>query len=890
MKKRNTDIQCEKILNGLKTLIDQLKEPLAQSVLDFENNAKTNNYYDFLIKLKRSLTQYAEKGGNLLYVGFVGHYSAGKSSTINSILEIWDKKGSRNVGLNPTDKSITLLTDKNNSSYLIGIIREGAVSIRTEFYNIPLLQNLVIADTPGTGDPHLIEEMARDFLPICDLIIFFLSAANPLDKTDIPLLLEVHNQLPFIPIKFVITRADEFIINKKEELNVDNFDELNSEIFLSELIGRLNKLATDFDFSNDDFIMIDNIEKYNIGSLKEFLLKSSNKDNMDTYVSMHANKLSFFISNADEAKNFFREHIDANLTELSRIVSNSEKMIEEYHDKVQITNNKLTTIWADKHSELKRIKEREIIFSRDDDVLPNSLNNLTRFRDGHFKLKKKIKDETKSKSQDIVDFIVIYIKERLRNYFNEIRKAKEVAELSELRIEDLDKIEFKKDSMVIDQLNINPPINLVTSLENFQKSFHDHLCDIKENIIDKCKKVESKLRKKTPLKECKDIIQEAAETLSDDVEPYFANVVIYRTSVFSHKVKESIEKLGIGAKLDSLDFDFTDDEKSAIKNLTQEQIFPKFQEIIIKYEGELRSLSDNYSTLLDKALRLRLNSPNEFHDNYESKYNSKQKEFVDEVIQKSQRELTKTRDLIIDDLNRSSASQTASYNDELNILKRKQTNKYSIIIAVIAFVVFAVGFLGANYFGPIDLQNMPVDTQNIWWNIGVGIFCSVVANIISIPIVKKKDEYPKKIADLESKYKRYSWSSSQSLIDAKLEEYKFPQETSIYIESYLDELWMQLIKGKDKNYSFKFAYESYDKIIELDIEYNELLKRYQNIVEDMCPHFIEYFSDLDSNLEKLKKISDKVKKEAIEPSFSLLAETKNKLVDVHNQVSSIKFA
>jgi len=32
-----------------------------------------------------------------------------------------------------------------------------------------VLDQIVLVDTPGTGDPEFFEKVARDFLPICDV-------------------------------------------------------------------------------------------------------------------------------------------------------------------------------------------------------------------------------------------------------------------------------------------------------------------------------------------------------------------------------------------------------------------------------------------------------------------------------------------------------------------------------------------------------------------------------------------------------------------------------------------------------------------------------------------------------------------------------------------------
>jgi len=205
----DTDVQAQAILKGLKELEGLLSEPVAREALDLGRNAQTAEKHDILQRLRRSLTQYLERDGDLFYVGLLGHFSSGKSSTINSILGTWDTDNARRVGLNPTDKTITLITRDSNLSALIGVIREGHVTIRSQPIDNPILQNVVLADTPGTGDPHLITEIARDFLPICDVILFLFSAASPLDQTDMPLLKELHQRLPFIPIRFIVTRADE---------------------------------------------------------------------------------------------------------------------------------------------------------------------------------------------------------------------------------------------------------------------------------------------------------------------------------------------------------------------------------------------------------------------------------------------------------------------------------------------------------------------------------------------------------------------------------------------------------------------------------------------------------------------------------------------------------
>ena len=143
MERRNehqVDVQASKILAGLKELGDLLDEPETGEALDLAKNARTTEQYNILRRLRQSLTQYLERDGDLFYVGLVGHFSSGKSSTINSVLDTWNSERARQTDLNPTDTTITLITHEGNSKNLLGVIREGHVTIRHESIDNDLLE------------------------------------------------------------------------------------------------------------------------------------------------------------------------------------------------------------------------------------------------------------------------------------------------------------------------------------------------------------------------------------------------------------------------------------------------------------------------------------------------------------------------------------------------------------------------------------------------------------------------------------------------------------------------------------------------------------------------------------------------------------------------------
>jgi predicted GTPase len=344
---RDLDVQAQEILNGLKTLGELLEKPVARDALDLNKNATTSGRYEILGRLRKSLRQYLERGGDLFYVGLLGHFSAGKSSTINSLLGAWQGKHERSTGLNPTDTTITLITQENNGSSLLGIIREGHVTIRFQAVENPILDTLVLVDTPGTGDPQLLQEIARDFLPICDVILFLFSAASPLDKADLPLLSELHNRLQFIPIHFVITRADELRKDVSQPLTDQNLDEAKKTHFLGEVVSRVNALLKPFVYTSEQFILVDNKSGYNVEILKSLLASRFNSSGAHARISMHGNKLHYYRSGAKELRNFFAQFLEAKLTELNKIVAAAGRNIQRYNEIVRISNSNLTKAWLD---------------------------------------------------------------------------------------------------------------------------------------------------------------------------------------------------------------------------------------------------------------------------------------------------------------------------------------------------------------------------------------------------------------------------------------------------------------------------------------------------------------------------------------------------------------
>ena len=101
------DIHIRTILRHLNELEELIADEFVSESLELDDDYNTTQAYNNLQRIKRSLTQYAERKGELFYVGFLGHFSSGKSSTINSLLDLWGSNQVRDTSQNPTDQMLT---------------------------------------------------------------------------------------------------------------------------------------------------------------------------------------------------------------------------------------------------------------------------------------------------------------------------------------------------------------------------------------------------------------------------------------------------------------------------------------------------------------------------------------------------------------------------------------------------------------------------------------------------------------------------------------------------------------------------------------------------------------------------------------------------------------
>jgi predicted GTPase len=876
------DVQCIKIANGLATLKEVMGQTLARKVLELETNLESGKNIDQLIRLERSLLQYLERKGDLLYVGLMGHFSSGKSSTVNSLLNLWGSEHAREVSLNPTDKTITLITHPQNSKSLIGLKSEGSIPVRAEFIDHDLLKNLVLADTPGSGDTLLVNEMVRDFLPVCDIILYFLSATNPFTAADTPMLEAKTKELQFIPMKFVITRGDEFRRDKSALLSDDNFDAMFAERFLEGVTSRVGKILGASPDKTEDVIIIDNRCGHNINHLKDFLISQSDTQDSSRRVLMHGHKVAYFISHAQAIQLYFKRLLDQKTDVLKKIVDHAKVNIARYQDKVQITNNKLTESWMKNRSSMDDVRLdllRKLDELKQGLTLTGNPFDEGRLKDWQQSVANEIEYSANYQLTVVVNRLESVARAALTDFFQRLKTTVKSTKIDELRISNLNDIS---------QIDLNlgastPSLNLPHTLETKVGECYDILSGIMRNKFDLLmtglNSLHSRLVGLQPLRSLEDIVVGSVTSIEDDIKTYFENVYVYRSGVFAIQVREAIAKLGIEKELDEVESEFQEDFKVQVVREAKDQIFPEVNTLIPLFTGRLKNLLELCKEQREavRAFEIKDTKP-AGQINQDVLYDTTAWiKVVNEYGKQIDKYLTK----ILKETYTKLGNILTEYNLSRSNLKKKRKKRLrniTILFGIIGLIIFLVYY----YFDYVPKQTIPIIFT-------IGIASTLMGDIIGYVFARLTDKSPERVTALQKEYEKKLLNDCQEIIDAELKEFHLSDLPSQSLSLFLEATWNKKLEiQKDQTLNSQVS-SDYGQVRNFAQEFMALIDSYRLLVDEISRKLTSYFCDIDSNLERLQNISKSISTVAIEPSFQLLDRTHQDLLQVRETIATTAF-
>lgn len=384
----------EQTLESLHEAVGALDNPDSLSILNIDEDSlesptTTLEYLERcrawtqLRNIAKSIPDLLNQSENVALVGFLGHFSSGKSSLINALLGIStgeDPGYKREVGLHPTDTKITLISH-----------RDHAQSIRRSAYTtidavdvvhgppLEFLEHATLVDTPGLGNEMAEHEAVTRFLHLCHVLVITIDGRRPFaDKDkDFELLDRAFNKLSEVPKIIVVTSAEEFLTSRTANFATE-WQADQAAAFWDEAIERLRRDArfrNHLDrFQNAPRFFVDSKEGFRVEEVKEALLPIVTDDAHRFRIRQAQGR--YVIATAAEALAVLLTYISTRSENLNRLLTEAQKRADRTATAVEELIQALESSFASVRQRLDEARQRipSQAFAVESIVTPQAIN------------------------------------------------------------------------------------------------------------------------------------------------------------------------------------------------------------------------------------------------------------------------------------------------------------------------------------------------------------------------------------------------------------------------------------------------------------------------------------------------------------------------------------
>jgi predicted GTPase len=846
----------------LKSFIEFFSNNLPIKVLEIDRNSKSTEYYNQLKRLSNSLEQYTNKNISLFYVGFLGSYSSGKSSTINSLLDLWNTDKERASSNNPTDSFITLLTNEKNQNDVFTFSREGALTIRTNAnFHLNFLNTIVIMDTPGSGDPNIVESIVRDSLPLCDLIIYTLNATAPFTDIDKPFLEAQQKKLNNIPLFFVLTRGDEFRIDNKKDVSNLNFNQKRYEEELQTTILRINSTIEVSNFQKDNFIIIDNRTNFNIDVLKQRIIDFT-LNSEENLIVLHNHKLNYFRKEIEEIHKYYQQLVKEKLEKCENFIDQAKSNIEAFTNQIEISKIKYRNLWNTYSEKFNStysgtiesyinnlIKELEKLTYY---VLTNEFKSFKNDIIQELRRQSSIKaiESVNSFEESATKLILDYRK----NLFDVINY--DTFELSEIETKYLERIE----------LDLKFPLVIRKLFEEYSIKFKSHYNSNYASFQGIYGQFTKSLRKHTPIETLNNTVADYRKDIFEIFETYYDSIKMYNIVVFSFEVRNYIGDLGLAKELEKIESNEINKTKY---NLDAEKLLVnKFYEQIELFENEITELNKSNEKYGNSIKSL------ESFDNKKIIWND------DDYISADKMDSTPISSFMRDCFyTLKKKIQDKLFELKTNIINlRKQRTKRYLRNILISVIIVLIVYISVVYLKSIQVPN------NLFVATILGIVTSTIATLLTRWFDNFKDNKELLIKDFKNTF----YSEISKYIEDYFTDFKKSNiEIRNKLESTYFEHWSEVLSNILDTFENKYAVPNMDFFDQTQNSL-ELLKDFKTKYSYFNHSVQNFLNNHDQNFQVINTIGTDIKNETIQPSFILLKNTQNEIESVKVEIDNLR--
>lgn len=559
------------------------------------------------IRLKEfndSIEKLGEHQNQLFYLAFLGHFSAGKSSTINSLLP----KAQRSQGANPTDREITLIASTRDKDKLIQLKRAGKTNITAQFLNVAFLDNLVIIDTPGKGDPEQLGVIVSDFLPVCDAIFYIMSAASPFSDVDATFLKKLVRELDFLRIQFVITRGDEFVKPNMSLSDPSNFDKHGFNEEMIQLEERINSVLPELKFQASKVVVIDNKAEYGIEDLRDEIDRIRISIDFD---ELRTKKIEFFRNGFETIKQRFGNHLQPRVKRAYEFNKDFAEFLLKLSQIKKQEKQRIEEDWKKYVNKIRELQPERVFHQTEEfEFLEDSKSTSRDIEEIAEKTQESINKTIREFLDDRISEIYRQVENEYTEKIKEVRKRLLIENDDNSKVEIVLKSTFPVRESVLNSFDVDV-VKMYTLANEKQVTIGSKLCNEIESLINKNETFRSSF-------EGKSIPESVLKYLNKIVKSFVDALLNYASAIDSHKSNTlligGVRELGL--------FRYIEIIEEFAKPIVTEEAEAELQAEIIKQAFEVKEqatpeLNENLETI-----KKRLDNCNSNHETFIANINT----------------------------------------------------------------------------------------------------------------------------------------------------------------------------------------------------------------------------------------------------------------------------
>ena len=227
------------------------------------------------------------------------------------------------------------------------------------------------------------------------------------------------------------------------------------------------------------------------------------------------------------------------------------------------------------------------------------------------------------------------------------------------------------------------------------------------------------------------------------------------------------------------------------------------------------------------------------------------------------------------------AEARRQYEIDIGTARRRRLWRYVVMTIGAA----AIAFLGYVVYAFIN-RDVPQDIVNaVVWN----LVATIISGGIGALFAKWRDDFPHTTSRILEDAQAILREKVLSIVEQEFKAHEFSALDDAALAKRLLDAYNRIIDFDPDGWS-QIASERLDVLRKHDAEFRRLRGEYERGAEEIFTQTSTYFSDASKNLERLNEVAAKVKGRAIEPSFQLLANTRDSLNDVKKQIQAVEFS